>query len=130
MTLDIQRRNKQRQGMVIFSFGLLMLLYAASKNPNLPSEWTGIGVQKQVLALTSAEGYPDTQEAGIQAAQQDIKLGKPKFMIFGLVETNIDQNFNSNKVHYQLGGCVLGGPGYQFWKGYNDEIIRQGLVKG
>jgi hypothetical protein len=42
MTLDIQRRNKQRQRMVIFSFGLFMLLYAASKNPNLPSEWTGI----------------------------------------------------------------------------------------
>jgi hypothetical protein len=42
MTLDIQRRNKQRQRMVIFSFGLLMLLYAASKNPNLPSEWTGM----------------------------------------------------------------------------------------
>ena len=42
MTLGIQRRNKQRQRMVIFSFGLLMLLYAASKNPNLPSEWTGM----------------------------------------------------------------------------------------
>ena len=42
MTLDIQCRNKQRQRMVIFSFGLFMLLYAASKNPNLPSEWTGI----------------------------------------------------------------------------------------
>ena len=42
MTLDIQRRNKQRQRMVIFSFGLFMLLYATSKNPNLPSEWTGM----------------------------------------------------------------------------------------
>jgi hypothetical protein len=42
MTLDIQRRNKQRQRMVIFSFGLFMLLYVASKNPNLPSEWTGM----------------------------------------------------------------------------------------
>ena len=41
MTLDIQRRNKQRQRMVIFTFGLLMLLYVASKVPNLPSEWTG-----------------------------------------------------------------------------------------
>jgi hypothetical protein len=42
MTLDIQRRNKQHQRMVIFSFGLFMLLYVASKNPNLPSEWTGM----------------------------------------------------------------------------------------
>ena len=42
MTLDIQRRNKHRQRMVIFSFGLFMLLYAGSKNPNLPSEWTGM----------------------------------------------------------------------------------------
>ena len=42
MKIDIQRRNKQRQRMVIFSFGLFMLLYAASKNPNLPSEWTGM----------------------------------------------------------------------------------------
>ena len=42
MTLDIQCRNKQRQRMVIFSFGLFMLLYAASKNPNLPTEWTGM----------------------------------------------------------------------------------------
>jgi hypothetical protein len=42
MTLDIQRRNKQRQRIVIFSFGLFMLLYVASKNPNLPSEWTGM----------------------------------------------------------------------------------------
>ena len=42
MKIDVQRRNKQRQRMVIFSFGLFMLLYAASKNPNLPSEWTGI----------------------------------------------------------------------------------------
>jgi len=42
MTLDIHRRNKQRQRMVIFSFGLFMLLYVASKNPNLPSEWTGV----------------------------------------------------------------------------------------
>ena len=42
MKIDVQRRNKQRQRIVIFSFGLLMLLYAASKNPNLPSEWTGM----------------------------------------------------------------------------------------
>lgn len=41
MTTDGQGKNKQRQRMVIFTFGLLMLLYAASKNPNLPSEWTG-----------------------------------------------------------------------------------------
>ena len=125
-----QRKNKQRQRMVIFSFGLLMSLYMVSKNPNLPSEWTGMGVEKQVLSLTSTEGYPDTQEAGIQAAQKDIKSGKPKFMLFGLIETNVDQKFNPNKVEYRLGGCVLGGPGYPFWKGYNDEIIRHGLVKG
>ena len=42
MKIDEQRRNKQRQRMVIFSFGLFMLVYAASKNPNLPSEWTGM----------------------------------------------------------------------------------------
>ena len=42
MTTDAHRKNKQRQRMVIFSFGLLMLLYAASKNPNFPSEWTGM----------------------------------------------------------------------------------------
>ena len=42
MKTDVQRRNKQRQRIVIFSFGLFMLLYVASKNPNLPSEWTGM----------------------------------------------------------------------------------------
>ena len=42
MNKDGIRKNKQRQRMVIFSFGLFMLLYAASKNPNLPSEWTGM----------------------------------------------------------------------------------------
>ena len=42
MKIDVLRRNKQRQRMVIFSFGFFMLLYAASKNPNLPSEWTGM----------------------------------------------------------------------------------------
>ena len=42
MNKDGIRKNKQRQRMVIFSFGLFMLLYAASKIPNLPSEWTGI----------------------------------------------------------------------------------------
>ena len=42
MTFDIQRTNKQRQRIVIFSFGLFMLLYVVSKNPNLPSEWTGM----------------------------------------------------------------------------------------
>ena len=41
MTTDEKRKNKQRQRMVIFSFGLLMLLFIASKSPNLPSEWTG-----------------------------------------------------------------------------------------
>jgi hypothetical protein len=130
MKIDVQRRNKQRQRIVIFSFGVLMLLYVASKNPNLPSEWTGIGVKKQVLSLTSTEGYPDTEEAGIHAAQTDIKSGKPKFMLFGLIDNNTYQNFISNKVEYRLGGCVFGGPGYQFWQGYNAEIIRQGLVKG
>ena len=35
MNKDGIRQNKQRQRMVIFSFGLLILLYAASKNPNL-----------------------------------------------------------------------------------------------
>ena len=130
MTTDGQRKNKQRQRMVILTFGLLMLLFIASKNLNLPIEWTGIGIKKQVLSLTSTEGYPDTQEAGIQAAQKDIKLGKPKFMLFGLIEPNVDQKFNPNKVEYRFGGCVLSGPGYPFWKGYNDEIIRQGLVKG
>ena len=42
MKIDVQRRNKQRQRILIFSFGLFMLLYVASKNPNLPSEWTGM----------------------------------------------------------------------------------------
>ena len=42
MTFDIQRTNKQRQRIVIFSFGFFMLLYVVSKNPNLPSEWTGM----------------------------------------------------------------------------------------
>ena len=130
MKIDVQRRNKQRQRIVIFSIGLLMLLYVASKNPNLPSEWTGIGVKKQVLSLTSTEGYPDTQEAGIHAAQKDIKSGKPKFMLFGLTDNITNQNFIPNKVEYRLGGCVFGGPGFQFWQGYNAEIIRQGLVKG
>jgi hypothetical protein len=36
-----QRKNKQHQRILIFSFGLFMLLYVASKVPNLPSEWTG-----------------------------------------------------------------------------------------
>jgi len=36
-----ERKNTQLQRMVIFSFGLFMLLYVASKVPNLPSEWTG-----------------------------------------------------------------------------------------
>lgn len=130
MKIDVQRRNKQRQRIVIFSFGVLMLLYVASKNPNLPSEWTGIGVKKQVFSLTSTEGYPDTEEAGIHAAQTDIKSGKPKFMLFGLIDNNTYQNFISNRVEYRLGGCVFGGPGYQFWQGYNAEIIRQDLVKG
>ena len=130
MNTDGHRKNKQRQRMVIFSFGLLMLLYVLSKNPNLPSEWTGMGADKQVLSLTSTEGYPDTQEAGIHAAQKDIKSGKPKFMLFGLIDTNVNQNFIPNKMEYRLGDCVLGGPGYPFWKVYNGEIIRQGLVKG
>ena len=51
-------------------------------------------------------------------------------MLFGLIDTNTHQNFIPNKVEYRLGGCVFGGPGYQFWQGYNAEIIRQGLVKG
>ena len=42
MNTDGHRKNKQRQRMVIFTFGLFMLLYAASMNPNLPSEWTGM----------------------------------------------------------------------------------------
>ncbi len=42
MTTDGKRKNKQRQRMVIFSFGLLAFLFLASKNPNLPSEWTGM----------------------------------------------------------------------------------------
>jgi hypothetical protein len=42
MNKDGISKNNQRQRMVIFSFGLFMLLYVASKNPNLPSEWTGM----------------------------------------------------------------------------------------
>jgi len=124
------KKNKQRQRMMIFSFGLLMLLYVASKSPNLPSEWTGIGGEKQVLSLTSTEGYQDTQEAGVHAAQTDIKSGNPKFMLFGLIKENDSQTPSSstNNVDYRLGGCVLGGPGYQFWQGYNHEILRAKLV--
>jgi hypothetical protein len=42
MTTDGQRKNKKRQRMMIFSFWLLAFLFLASKNPNLPTEWTGI----------------------------------------------------------------------------------------
>ena len=35
-------KHKQRQRTVIFSFGLLLLLFVASKKPNLPTEWTGM----------------------------------------------------------------------------------------
>lgn len=130
MTNVGQSKINQRQRTVIFSFGLLLLLFIASKNPNLPIEWTGMELEKPVFSLTSTDGYPDTKEAGIVAAKEDIKLGKPKFMLFGLVTSVAAQNLNGNKVEYRLGGCVLGGPGYRFWQGYNDEIIRQGLVKG
>lgn len=44
-------KHKQRQRTVFFSFGLLLLLFVASKNSSLPTEWTGMykdepGIQK------------------------------------------------------------------------------------
>ena len=54
MNVDTKRRNQKRQSMVIFSFGLMMLLYAASKNPNLPSEWTGMHKVKSGIQISKS----------------------------------------------------------------------------
>ena len=54
MTTYAHRKNKQRQRMLIFTFGLLMLLYAASKNPNLPSEWTGMHKVKSGIQISKS----------------------------------------------------------------------------
>ena len=101
----------------------------ASKNPNLYSELADTGLEKYELSMTATDGHPDTKEDGIAAAKEDIMSGKPKFMLFGLVTSEIFSSLNSNKIDYRLGGCVLDGTGYLFWQGYNDEIIRQGLVQ-
>jgi hypothetical protein len=42
MTSVVKRKNNQRMRWMFIGFGFLMLLYAASKNPNLPTEWTGM----------------------------------------------------------------------------------------
>ncbi len=122
-------KYKQRQRMVIFSIGLLMLLYVASNSSNLPISWTGMKFEKQELSLASTDGYPDTEEDGIVAARKDIKLGKPKYMLYGLINSDDVQNRTNKNIEFRFGGCVLGESGYRFWSGYNSEIIRLGLVK-
>jgi uncharacterized membrane protein len=129
MTHYGQSRNKQLLWIAVFSFGILTFLLMASKSPNLPSALLNIGLERDEHSLAATDGRPDTEEAGIAAAKEDIMAGKPTFILFGLITSEIFSSLNSNKVDYRLGGCVLDGAGYRFWQGYNDEIIRQGLVK-
>ncbi len=122
-------KNKQRQRMMIFSFGLLMLLYVASHSSYLSTEWIGMKIEKQEHSFTSTDGYPDTQEDGILAARKDINAGKPKYMLYGLVNLDEAKSRANKNMEFRFGGCVLGDSGYRFWTGYNSEVIRQGLIK-
>ena len=38
----LNRKNNRRLRWMILSFGLLMLLFVASKDGRLPSDWTGM----------------------------------------------------------------------------------------
>ena len=127
MKNTFQRKNNQGMRWMFIGFGFLMLLFVSSKDSALPRDWSGRKPLAQTDLLTSTGGYPDTNDAGTAAAKEDIKTGKPKFMLYGLFTPEVLKNLKNDKVEYVLGGCVLGGPGYSFWKGYNEEVIRQGL---
>ena len=120
------RLNLRLQRVVTFS---LSLLFIAAFDPNYVHKSELEGFDQQMLLYIPSWSHLDSREEGAFAAIRDIKAGKPKFMQFGLSVANASINHSDEKIEYLIGGCVLGGAGYEFWKGYNGEMIKQGRVK-
>ena len=126
-TKQNKKQGLQKKSLIFDLFSLLLIAFS---NPVLQSEEAIKAHQREEISLASTMGYPDTQEAGLKAARIDIQKGEPKFMLFGLVAHSTTQNLTTSatKVEYRLGGCLIGGPGYQFWRGYNSEILKAKLI--
>ncbi len=80
-------------------------------------------------ALWAATSFPDTAEAGMQAARTDLQHGIRKYMAYGLIWSR--DGFRDLQAHgfeILLGGCLIGGDGSQFWQGYN-KVMRAGAAR-
>ena len=76
-------------------------------------------------ALWAATSFPDTADAGMQAARTDLQHGIRKYMAYGLIMGPVPM-FDEMRAHgfkVLLGGCLIGGDGFQFWMGYN-KVMR------
>ena len=100
----------------ILAIGVVFALALGSEAP-LARDSSGPDVD------VNASGHPDTAEAGALTARTDLKRGIRRVMVYGLVrDTKQIGRLRSLGYELLLGGCIVGGPRYEFWTGYNREM--------
>lgn len=73
-----------------------------------------------------ARSYPDTAAAGAGAAHADLQRGIRRIMVYGLVRTMSPfSDMERHGFEILFGGCLVGGPGFEFWQGYNSGMVAE-----
>jgi hypothetical protein len=92
--------------LLLLVMGVLMQLPASSQ-PSL------LGVSTIPL------GYSDTAASGAIKAKQDLARGEVKYAVYGMPMRSYVDKLVSDGVTPILMGCLVGGAGSPFWRGYN-----------
>jgi hypothetical protein len=69
-------------------------------------------------------GYPDTADAGRNAALRDLAMGRLKIGLWGDLDSSVFDRAKAAGLDPAPLGCVIGGYGTQFWHGYN-SVVKQ-----
>ena len=79
----------------------------------------------EVSSGTQPAGFGDSFEEGWRAALGDIEKNRPQFGLYGRFVGSSDEFRTRYGLTPIFLGCVVGGPGSSFWRGYNQAVVYE-----
>jgi hypothetical protein len=121
-----QRTNRTNRSLWMMAASLLIGSFAIVW-------WQPSEPQRETAEASSAEdnglsgplpGYPDTVDAGRNAALRDLAMGRLKIGLWGDLDSSVFERAKAAGLDPAPLGCIIGGYGTRFWHGYN-SVVKQ-----
>lgn len=103
--------------------GMLILMARVLLAPTVVSE---MSLEMFSAPAWFASHHPDTQAAGAYVAQKELQQGIRRIMVYGVVFSQAPfREMERQGFEILFWGCLIGEKGYQFWAGYNKEMLAE-----